>query len=293
MLHQMKWICFFGVLLAATPGFAQREGSSGGGRGMGFIGGVAGGRPGGSPLLLLNSPAVQEELALTPDQKKQTESLVNQMREAMRSESTDFQALRELSDEQRRAKFEEMGKQRTEQMAKFKPKFAEILDDVQMRRLQEISWQAQGTGALRDPELVQALGLSQEQQDKISTINRQFQEQFASGRSRRPEGDRGGAGDGNRAANNPTADRTSGNGRGNFEAFREAMAKRDAEVTSVLTEEQQGKFKELKGAEFDVSKLRTGPPGNFGRSGGRGGDASEGNRPRGNKPESSERSSGN
>jgi Spy/CpxP family protein refolding chaperone len=279
MLRQIRWVGVLAVVLAASPVFAQRGGDFGGGRGMGF-GGFGGGRAGGSPLLLLGSSAVQEELALTADQKSQVESLVNQMREAMRPpEGSDFQSLRELPDDQRRAKFEELGKQREQQMAKvntdFKPKFAEILDDVQLRRLQQISWQSQGIAALRDSEMASALGLSQDQQDKISAIQRDYQEKLTGGRGTRgPAGDRGRGEGGDRGTGSPEANRAPGGGRGNFEQFREAMTKRDADVIAVLTEEQQAKYKQLKGPEFDLSKLRSGRTRGFGRPGGR-----DGNRP--------------
>ena len=104
------------------------------------------------------------------------------------------------------------------------------------------------------PELVKALDLSKEQQDKIAAIN---QEYSAKQREMRPFGRRGG----------------DGGAPPDFAAIREKMqeltTERDTKATEVLGKAQQEKYTKLKGKPFDLALLRpTGPGGPGGRGAG-------------------------
>lgn len=252
------WLCCFLLMVVVSPIFAQRpEGGPGGpgGRGMrGMGGGFGGGNR--SPYRLLMSPQVQEELALTDQQKSQGTALLTEMGERARSAMGDFQSLQNLSEDERRAAIEEMQKKTAQIQAEFKPKFAAVLDDIQAQRLQQIAWQAEGAAALRDPELAKALGLSQDQQDQLAKV-------FA------PPSREGGPG------------RPQDGQQGDFrERFAQMQQQRETDAMAVLTAEQKSKLSELKGAPFDVSQLRGGGPG-----GGFGGGRPGGNRPDGgNRP---------
>ncbi|WP_437191765.1 hypothetical protein [Planctomicrobium sp. SH527] len=238
MIRHTKWLAVVAMLLVVSPAFAQPEGGRGGqGRGQQGQGGRFGGGFGGGQTKynLLGNSAVQEELAITPEQKEKAQKLLSDFREALRGSGgqEDFAALRDLPAEERREKMAEFAKKREETtskaIAEFKPKFAEVLDEVQLQRLQQIYWQSQGANALRDAELAETLKLSAEQKEKIATASR-------------------GAGFGrNRQEGGPSP--------------AEAAAKRNEEILSVLTAEQKAEFEKLKGAAFDVSKLRTGGPG--------------------------------
>lgn len=262
------------VVLAASPAFAQGPGGGRGGPGGGR-GGFGGGFGGGSPYSLLGNDAVQEELGLSDDQKTKSAALLQEMREARRSQfqgggQESREALRDLPQEERRARFAAMQKEMEERNAKlqaeYKTKFAEVLDEVQLQRLQQIQWQSQGIRALQDPELAKALELSDEQKSKIAGLLN-------------PGGPRGGPGAGDRGPGGPRE----GGFRGASPEEREArMAemraqreKREAEVKAVLTDAQRAELENQLGASFDVSKLRgqggerRGPGGD---RGGRGGD---------------------
>jgi len=243
------------LMMLAAPVLAQGPGGRGG---RGFGGGFGGGfGRGGSAYGLLGNPAVQEELALSDEQKTKTAELLNSMRDAQRSAfaSGNREGLRDLSPEERRERFETMRKEMDERnaklMAEYQPKFADVLDEVQLQRLNQIHWQAQGTRALHDPELVKALGLSQEQQEKIGTLLNENRGGFGGGPGRRgPGGDNGQDRDARR------------------QEFQARMEKLDSDVKAVLTDAQKTELANQLGASFDVAKLRgPGGPGPEGRRG--------------------------
>ena len=241
------------VLMMAAPALAQ--GPGGGGRG-GFRGGFGGGFGGGSPYGLLGNPAVQEELALSDEQKTKATSLLEAMRESQRSAAPGQQnreSFRDLSNEERRERFsairKEMEERNAKLLAEYQPKFADVLDEVQLQRLQQLQWQLQGNRALQDAELAKALGLSQEQKEKIEAI---YNENRGQGFGRQ-----GGQGQG---ANNPQ-DRDAR--RAEFQARAEKL---DQDLKAVLTDAQRTELANQLGEPFDLAKLR-GPEGRRGPGG--------------------------
>src|SRR5690606_30723714 len=113
------------------------------------------------------------------------------------------------------------------------PKLAEILDKAQLDRLKQIRWQTAGAQIYSDPEFVQALALTKEQQEKAAEINREAMSKAAE-LFRSPAGDR----DENRKKRE------------------EITRKRDTELEKLLTADQKKKLEEAKGKPFDVSSLR-------------------------------------
>jgi len=234
-------------LSLSTVALAQRP-DGGGGRGR-FGGGMSM-RGGSSKFQLLANPAVENELALTDSQKAQVKTLLDEYHAAIRGsgDSLDRESLRDLSPEEQRERFraamEERATRSKAATAEYTPKFNALLEEIQAERLQQIYWQLQGVNALSDDELAGQLNLTAEQREKIAALER-------------PQGfgrDRPGAGPGDR--------RPEGEGRGgerggfNREEMRARMEQRNADLLAVLTPEQQAKFTELKGAEFDLSTLR-------------------------------------
>jgi hypothetical protein len=123
--------------LMSTNAMAQRRG-----------GGFGGGRMAGG-LFLLDQKSVQDELKLSEDQIKQATAAIEKQRGSM-------SGLRELAEDQRRAKFEELAKA-NEALA------ASILKDDQAKRLKQISLQLRGVSAFSSPEVATALGLTEGQ----------------------------------------------------------------------------------------------------------------------------------
>lgn len=250
------------LVVAQEQGQGQRQRGQGGG-GRGGFGGFGGGGFGGSRGLLglINNDAVKKELAVDEETagklKKVGDDAIAETRTEMEKLGGGGRdAFQGLSDDERRAKFQEMQTKgaeiRTKILAKYQPQLKEILSETQYTRLQQIHWQSSLTGALADPEVIKAIDLTKEQQDKIAAVGKEYEEKQRGLFPQRGQGGGGGAGAGG--------------------GFQEAMAKmqelnkeRETKITDVLSADQKEKFKTLKGKEFDVALLRP----NFG--GGRGG----------------------
>ncbi|MES2790185.1 MAG: hypothetical protein V4719_11280 [Planctomycetota bacterium] len=244
------------MFLSVSMTMAQGQG---GGRGRGGFGGprVSG------VLGLLNNEEVQKELALDDAAKTSLKKVVDTASEEARTElgaGGGFAGLQDLSQEERRAKMQELQAKGAEVqakiVAKYQPQVKEILTPAQFERVQQIYWQSNTVQAFADPDLVKALDLSKEQQDKIAAVGKDYAEKqrglFGRGQGGGAEGAR--------------------------EKMQELSKERDTKVVEVLTADQKTKFETLKGKEFDVAKLRGGfGGGRGGRPGGR--PAGAGGRP--------------
>ena len=149
---------------------------------------------------------------------------------------------RDLSEEQRTKLTEGMKKLGDTYL----PKVKETLKPEQFERVQQISYQVAGPAAYSDPEVVKALEITKEQEEKLATISKDFQEK-------------------------QRALFTGGNAEGAREAFTKLREEQNAEIAKVLTAEQTEKFSKLKGKAFDTSTLFGGGRGpGGGRPGGKG-----------------------
>jgi serine/threonine protein kinase len=109
----------------------------------------------GGPLLLLEQTSVQAELKLSKEQVRQVARLSGRRHMA-------FWDSPNLSLERWRTKFEEL--------AAREKAVLEGLDREQARRLKQIAWQEGGASAFGDPELLEALRLTDEQKEKIRAV---------------------------------------------------------------------------------------------------------------------------
>jgi predicted Ser/Thr protein kinase len=100
---------------------------------------------------------------------------------------------------------------------------SDILDETQLTRLQQIDWQRQGPRSLTSPVVMEKLGLSSEQQAKLTDLSqKQNVERRELGREASPE-------------------------------ERQALTdKYNAEFAGVLTEEQTTAWNGLLGEKFDI-----------------------------------------
>jgi Spy/CpxP family protein refolding chaperone len=160
---QRIWMAVGVVVCLVAVDFAAAQGP---GRGRG---GPGGGFGGGGSLGLLQSEAVQKELEMVPEQNEKIAKINEEMREQMREM---FSGFRDLSDEERQAKFAEVREQGEKLREELQKKVDAVLMPNQRARLKQIEVQSQirsrGTaGALAGSQLAEALGLTQEQQDKL------------------------------------------------------------------------------------------------------------------------------
>ncbi len=210
------------------------------GRSGGFFGG--GGR---SLVGLAANEAVQKEIGTTDDQKAKLTALGDEYRTESQKVRTDAGITGGGGGE--RPTQEQLAKM-TEGMKKvndsFTAKLKESLKPEQLERVQQIAYQAAGTAAYYDPEVIKALDITKEQQEKLTTVSKDLGEKMQ-------------------------ALFAGGGGGGNREAFTKLRDEQIAEIAKVITAEQTEKFTKLKGKAFDVSTLggRGGPGG--GRPGGR------------------------
>lgn len=238
----LRNLAIFSIAVAALVFTAnlQAQGPGGGGRGFGM-----GGMMGGGMLGLLQNEKVQKEIDLDADQKEKLQKLAAEMRETMRSKMGDMS---NLSNEERRAKMEEMGKEIQKMGEETQKKVDGILLPKQLERVKQIQIQVQGTRALSNADVAKELGLSDEQKEKIKSINEEnmkaMRDMFSGGR--------------------PSAE--------DREKMSKAREENQKKLMDVLTAEQKEKFEKMKGEKFDVSALRGGFGGNGGRRGNRGGN---------------------
>jgi hypothetical protein len=181
------------------------------GQQRGQRGGFAGGFGGGT-LFLLNQKSVQDELKLSDEQVKKAKELSDKQRES-------FGGLRNLGQEERRTKMQEQAKATDKAVT-------ELLKPEQLKRVKQISLQQQGGRALSNPEVATALKLTDEQKDKLKTI----QEETRTARGQR--GQRGQRTEEER------------------KKLEEARKATNEKMMNILTGEQKTKLKELTGEPF-------------------------------------------
>ncbi|MCE9528055.1 MAG: hypothetical protein K8R36_18600 [Planctomycetales bacterium] len=234
------------ALAAVVAGLVLTTSLSAQGRGRG--GGFGGGRGGAGPLMLVGNEAVQKEIGLTDDQKAKLTALREEIQKDQQEARGSAPAVnfQELSQEERTKLFAEMAATTKKLNDKYLPKLKETLKPEQFERVQQIAYQAAGPAAFTNDDVVKALDLTKEQQEKIATVNKDFQAKMQG--------------------------LFTGGGAGGPEAFTKLRDEQSAELAKVLTKEQSEKWTALKGKTFDVASLgggRGGPGGSGGRPGGR------------------------
>lgn len=224
-------LCLTGCLAVAATADAQQ----GRGRGMG------GGFGRGGIFMLAGNDSVQKDLGLTSDEVAKVKTVTDDYGAAVREGMSGIQFGPNMSQEDR-DKIASVTKENSE---KFTPKLKAALTADQFTRLQQINWQNMRSAALLDPEVVKALTVTTDQQDKVKAINEEYGAKFQ----------------GLFTPGSPP----------DFAKMEEISKERDAKATEVLTKVQQDKFASLKGKEFDLAQLRGGRGGRGGGGGGGGG----------------------
>jgi len=224
MTRSFRFVSIAAISLAiaalATTTWAQ--GQPRGGRGGGF--GGMGGSPSAQYGMLLNAPTVQKELNLTDDEKTAIKGILDKARTAAREARSGMQ---NLSQEERQAKRGEMGKKMQAQMEETTKAIEAALTPSQLERLKEIAIQRAGTRALGDKGVQTALGMTDEQKEKLTKIR---QDNATKMRELRDETDQ--------------AVRR--------EKMQAMQKETEAAVTAVLTDDQKAKFEKMKGAKIEI-----------------------------------------
>lgn len=186
-------------------------------------------RRGGGTGGILQNDKVQSALNLTDDQKAKIKQIVEDMRSGAGS-------LRDLSQEERRAKMQERTKQLFE-------KVSGVLDDKQKDRLKQIRVQIAGVAGLVEGDTADALKLTDDQKAKIKEAiearRKDMREIFQAATG----GDRTEARD----------------------KIAKLLKDSDGKVLDILTSEQKEQFQKMQGDKIDL------PAGGFGGGQGFGG----------------------
>jgi Spy/CpxP family protein refolding chaperone len=224
--------CSCAVSLAQAPGPPQ-------GGGPGGAGGFGGPFGGGSGLLsLAMRDEVQQELQLVDEQKDKVRAISDDMRSKVRDEMGGmFQQLRDASDEERRAKFDEIRKKFETINSDMEKKLDGVLLPHQLERLKQIDLQTKirqrGASALTGGDVAEALNLSDDERAKLEKRATEVQEELQT-------------------------------------KIRELQADARKKMIDVLTPEQQAQLQKMMGDQFDL------PDQNFRGRFGRGGPTGQG-----------------
>lgn len=256
--------CLATCLAFATVANAQ----PGGGRRGGGFGGPGGGFGRTNIFTVAGNEDAQKDAGITTDEAAKVKAVVDDFNEANRTamrsagENVNF---REMSQEERTKFGEKVAEANKANLEKFLPKLKAVVTPDQFTRLQQITWQAMGSSAFTEDEIIKALNITSDQQSKIKSIRTDYE---TKGREMMQAAFAGGGGGGREA----------------FAESREKMRalnkERDTKAEEVLTKDQQDKFASLVGKKFDVDKLGFGGrgPGGGGPGGG-GGNGARAKRP--------------
>ncbi len=232
---------------------AQDRGRGRRGGGGGFGGGFGGSRGAGVEAgSLLRSEQVQAELKLSEDQLAEISALTEKAREQVRES---FRGFRDLSDDERRAKGEELRSKQQELQADMRKQLEKVLSAEQVKRLDEISLQVRGMRALADSAIRSKLSITEEQKQGIDDIvqaQRDMMRELFGGMRELRDLDND-----ERAAKFAEL----------REKGEELASETEAAVLELLTEEQRRSFAEMKGKPFELDRRSLFGGGRGGRGG--------------------------
>ena len=190
------------------------------------------------PLILLQSEQVQKELELVDDQKAKLRKIGEKMRNEMREA---FSGLRDLSSEERRKKIDELREKLPARAEELRKEVNDVLLPHQVDRLKQIRVQMLGSGALSDKEVIETLGLTKEQQEKLRAVAEETTQKT-------------------RAMFEGLADLSQEARREKFAEIRDETRKLREEAAKkareVLTPQQREKLEKLKGEKFELDRSR-------------------------------------
>ena len=225
-----------------------RTAASGGGGGGVYAG--LGGR--GSVLRLAALAEVRKELGLSTGQKDAVKAIVERVRafeDRMRSE------IRQMPIQSRGPAMASKFAEAEQEVARAREEISILLTASQARRLEQISLQDSGATALFRPDVIQTLGLSPEQQQRLAEIQDQAGEEVAAMHGVTMHGS------GNRPRTNAAP-----------QSLREIMQGAERRmVEEVLMAWQQARLRELQGTPFAFPANYLPPMGMVGVGAGAGG----------------------
>ena len=197
-MTKRRWLLALGVGLLvvasqSSPLFAQRGGAGGmrggGGPGGGFAGGMGMfGRGGGSPIDIALREEVRTELKLTTNQvqslEQLNEKLQEERRERMGSMRDQLQGIQDLSEDERRERFQGLQQEMAKQQQEIRKEVGSILNAEQKARLSQLEFQLYlQRGAAEQALEAAGVELSEADREKLNeaqdAMRQKIQEQMA------------------------------------------------------------------------------------------------------------------
>jgi Spy/CpxP family protein refolding chaperone len=124
---------------------------------------------------VLRQEDVREEIGLTDEQVEKLKELGKKYTEGMKY---DWQSIRKLSAEQRREKFKDLRENRKKVAEEITAEIEELLTEDQKEQIEEINFRMRAPGALMSPRVLEAIGLSEEQKEKLGELRQEMAEQY-------------------------------------------------------------------------------------------------------------------
>jgi hypothetical protein len=277
-------IGLLGAALLASEVQAQNQGGPRGARrpATGMMGGGGGGGGGirfgdSNLLILLQNDKVQKDLQLVDEQKTKLKEAYDV---EMTAEQERFSSLQGLSGDEQRTKLRELEKQNKDKTQK---KLGEILLPHQIERLKQINLQTEGPMALSNPDIIKALNITSEQQDKMKALRR---DEYPSNMSMSMSSMANESSEESQARitqNNMSVSmrRMPNESREEFQArvtqihkkmLITRLKERGDKLLDILTQDQRDQFEKMKGAKIDIDiSTLIGPYGRGGPGGPGGG----------------------
>jgi hypothetical protein len=187
-------------------------------------------------ISLAGTRKVQDELALSDEQKAKLQSVDEDAQERMRGV---IASTRDMSPGQRRATIRELA----QDQAQGKTAIRDVLSDKQFQRLVEIAMQVRVVYALADKEIQKTLGLSAEQAGRIASIRELGIGRIQEARQRLAEGE------------------------ATPQEIRLVQEEMQQQVLALLTPEQTKKLAQMKGVPINLDPAELMGPGGRGRGG--------------------------
>ena len=190
------------------------------------------------PTTLLRNTQIQQELKLDDEQK---DSIANIYKEQNAKRSEQFQAIRGLQGDERTKKIAEWRKQMETAGKETQQQLRKLLKPQQQTRLDQIALQMQGQRAWQDPAIIKKLKITDQQQQQFQEI-----EEATTEKRKQLFQDL-------RAGN---LDRTKYS-----DQLKQISKQQETKSKNVLNKEQQERFQQLKGEQFELRAqlIRRGP----------------------------------
>lgn len=128
----------------------------------------------------LAQESVQKQIELVPEQKEKLREISRKYVEEIQGVGRfDWSKWGELSQEERKAKTEEMQKRYSDATAAAKKAIEEVLLPHQIDKLKQIEFHTRASGLLYAPNVLEQIGLTEEQKNQLKQLREEQQKKMA------------------------------------------------------------------------------------------------------------------